>query len=157
VETDNTTVTAALFQIERDQRHFRKPLENYLDKLVIRKTRGNDPIRAYGLGRCLRHKRGSKSLKEVSRISGIKYKNICNWLGDSERDIGIPIKDLKAISKVLKINSRTLFALTNYFGCTNSRKSRLPRHVTPKLAYLLGYIMGDGHLAKPYNFQWVGI
>lgn len=124
-------------------------LDYYLDKLVLQRTKGNDEIRIYNIRKPLRKKLKMWTLKDISDICDIKYKNIQNWLGESERDIGIPISQAIKITKIMRIRREELFEESNIFGGTNTKKYKLPKKITPLLAYLLGYIMGDGHLADP--------
>ena len=125
------------------------PLADYLDKLMITREKGNDAIRAYRIRNFLRTKLNGISLIKLSKITKINYKNIQNWLCNSKRDVGIPIEELVEISTILGVSREMLFNETKYFGGTNTKKYKLPRCITPKFAYLLGYIMGDGHLANP--------
>ncbi|MFH0736940.1 MAG: LAGLIDADG family homing endonuclease [Candidatus Micrarchaeota archaeon] len=123
----------------------------YLDKLVINRSPGNDSIRAYGIRGMLREHIGG-SLKDLARVSGSKYRNILNWLGDMEGDVGIPVGELLRLAKILGIEQRHLQEKNLVFGNMNSKKCVLPRRMNGELAYLLGYIMGDGHLSNPKDF-----
>ena len=42
-----------------------------------------------------------------------------------------------------------VYKTADYFGCVNGKIIKLPKCLDYKLSYLLGYIMGDGHLANP--------
>jgi hypothetical protein len=124
-------------------------LPDYLDKLIITRKKGNDAIRVYGIRNFLRSKLNGISLIKLSKITKINYKNIQNWLCNSKRDVGIPLTELVAISNSLGIPREILFREIEYFGGTNTKRYKLPKQITSKPAYLLGYIMGDGHLANP--------
>lgn len=124
-------------------------LGNYLGKLFIKRCRGNDEIRVYGIRNFLRSKLDGKSLIELSRFCDIKYKNIRNWIGNTKTDVGIPLTQLMKIAIFMEVPSNVVFENVCLFGGTNTKKYSLPKYITPKLAYLMGYIMGDGHLATP--------
>jgi intein/homing endonuclease len=125
-----------------------EPLKDYLTKLIIPKTKGNDEIRVYQIRDYVR-RRIKGSLSIFSGKTGTKYKNVLNWFGNSSLDVGVPISELIRISDILDINRKDLFRRIKWLGGTNTKKYFLPKQLTPKLAYLLGYIMGDGHLANP--------
>jgi len=137
-------------------------LPNYLlilDELKYVK-KGSDNIRAYGTGNII--KEIHRDLKEV-RTSKEVYKEThprqtyFNWINGVS---GIAIQDLynlclywkRAGNKTEKEFNRLwhkIYLSANYFGCTNGKQIKLPKQMDNKLAYLLGVIMGDGHLAYP--------
>ncbi len=127
------------------------PLGDYLDRLVIQRIKGNDEIRAYGIRNLIRPKI-SNSLIEFSNTTGLKYKNVANWFGDHKKDVGVPISVLIKTINALGIDRDEIFRKMTVFGGTNTKLHTLPKVLTPDLAYLLGYIMGDGHLANPSDW-----
>jgi len=139
-----------------------KVLFNYLLKLDEKRyvRKGSDNIRVYGMGGII--KEVYKDLREVKTLEDI-YKEThprqtySNWIGGIS---GIAIQDLYDLclywKKVCKKGEGdasklwdSIYFSTNYFGCTNGKQIKLPKHIDNKLAYLLGVIMGDGHLAYP--------
>ncbi len=124
-------------------------LANYLGKLLLVKTKGNDEIRAYRIRDFINSRLNGEKIVEVAKKTETNPRNIGNWLGNTKRDIGFPLSKLLIVSKIYNIRNQDLFGAIKIFGCTDSKKSRLPKRITPRLAYLLGYLMGDGHLANP--------
>ncbi|MEK6981950.1 MAG: LAGLIDADG family homing endonuclease [Candidatus Micrarchaeota archaeon] len=124
-------------------------LGSYIQDLKITKEKGNDEVRAYSIKNYLKTKFGKNTYKEIAKMSNNKYKNIINWLGDAKRDVGIPISELLKLAEILQITELELYKKITYLGGTNTKKYILPKQIDSSLAYLLGYIMGDGHLANP--------
>ncbi|MFQ6009681.1 MAG: LAGLIDADG family homing endonuclease [Candidatus Aenigmatarchaeota archaeon] len=124
----------------------------YLDKLYTNEqgTKGNDFIRLYGMREFLRNAANCKR-KEMAQFLNVDVKRLNYWIGESKRDVGIPIYHALKLVKFIGADKDELFDKAIWFGCTNSRQYTLPKFLTPRLAYLLGYIMGDGHLANPKN------
>jgi DNA-binding transcriptional regulator WhiA len=138
------------------------PLKNYLldldDIKYIKK--GSDNIRIYDVGDVI--KRIYFELRNFISIGQIKIsirtpQTFSNWiLGKT----GISINELYKLCKYWKkICNKSkkefdeiwdkIFQKANYFGSTNGKRIKLPKHMSYELSYLLGVIMGDGHLANP--------
>lgn len=137
-------------------------INNFLLELddisYIRK--GSDNIRVYGLGDYINKIYGEiKSHRSISQIE-IEFKThqiFSNWILNKT---GISIQDLFGLhiywKKVCNKSSKELknawdycYSLSLYFGCMNGKKVVLPKEIDMKMAYLLGIICGDGHLADP--------
>jgi len=137
-------------------------IKNYLldldDKLYSKP--GSDNIRVYGIGEII--KEIYSDLKKFKSIPEIEneirsHQVFSNWiLGKS----GIAIQDLYSLCLSWKGICRKseeefellwdkIYAETKYFGSTNGKQIKLPKRIDYKLAYLLGVILGDGHLADP--------
>lgn len=130
-------------------------IDNYLSLLMSENEGegGNDFVRLYGIRNYLRSIINEKySRKDLSKLLNVRVKSINNWIGNSQRDVGIPIKYAIKIAKISGRNKDELFEHVDYFGCMNSKKYRLPKFISPKLSYLLGSMIGDGHLANPEDF-----
>ena len=123
-------------------------LSGILEGLVHPKSQGDDCIRIYGVRGWIRNRIGNTSNKQISKELGVSYKNITNWLGNGSREIGIPVEFFIKLCHTYHLNFDEIFHSTR-FGCTNSKKYSLPGSLGPDIAYLLGYLMGDGHLANP--------
>lgn len=127
-------------------------LGNYLELLVIRDSgKGNDGLRIYGIRSYLRKLVSGNTLVEVAQRLNLRYKNLRNWIGKNKTDVGIPVDVALKLSRKFNGSENTLFRNATIFGCTNSKKYSLPKYTSPALAYLLGYIIGDGHLANPWD------
>ena len=137
-------------------------IKNYLldldSRIYLRP--GSDNIRIYGLGDLI------KSIyKELKRFKSIKkienefkpHQTFSNWILNKN---GIAIQGLYNLCQYWKITCEKsdgdleelwnkVFHLADYFGCMNGKKIKLPKVLDCKLAYLLGVIFGDGHLADP--------
>ncbi len=122
---------------------------DYLNDFIIQRTKGNDEVRIYKIRNFLRSKIKEKSIKAVADLLGIDYHNLRNWIGKSKKDFGIPLTQLFKIARHLKIHRKTIHNKIEVFGGTNTKKYQLPKYLNPKLAYLMGFIMGDGHLSNP--------
>ena len=96
----------------------------------------------------IRNRIGDTSNKQVSRELGVSYKNITNWLGAGNREIGIPVEFFIELCHAYNLSFDEILPSAR-FGCTNSKKYSLPNSLGADIAYLLGYLMGDGHLANP--------
>lgn len=137
-------------------------LPNYLLKLdgikYIRK--GSDSIRIYKIGNIIGNiytdLKKYRSIEQIEKVTRC-HQTYSNWILEKT---GISIRDLFRICKywksVCKKTDREFQGLWDniyqnsfYFGCTNGKQIKLPKHMDYKLAYLLGVIMGDGHLANP--------
>src|SRR3989338_5242433 len=73
---------------------------------------------------------------------------------------GTSIQELRQICRYWKITCNKtdkqfhrlwneIYTCSDYFGCTNGKNIKLPKKLDNNLAYLLGVIMGDGHIADP--------
>lgn len=62
------------------------------------------------------------------------WKNICNKMDED-------------VTKVIE----EVYLTTNYFSTKRGKKVKLPKILTPELAYLVGYIAGDGHLLDVFK------
>lgn len=123
--------------------------ENYLSHLIIPACPGNSEIRVYCIRSIVQNflSANNLSFRTFSDLSGIKYSDVLNWFSYSSNDVGTPLSKLVAINSTFSI-CNDLFDKITYFGNTNSKKYFLPKTITPQLAYLLGYLMGDGHLSN---------
>lgn len=138
-------------------------LKNYLLKLdnpiYIRK--GSDNIRVYKIGNIIKkiysNLKEFKSIEYIENNTGRCHQTFSNWILEKT---GIPIQELyflcKYWKKVCKKNKEEfkklwtlIYESSNYFGCVNGKIIKLPKYLCYKLIYLLGYILGDGHLADP--------
>ena len=137
-------------------------LENYLLKLDEKSyiKKGSDSIRLYNLGPIIESI--YKDLKKFKPIADIEkasktHQTYSNWILNKT---GISIQEFYSLCNYWKLTchktDKQLFVLWNkiyknsyYFGCTNGKQIRLPKVLDSNLAYLLGVIMGDGHLANP--------
>lgn len=137
-------------------------LPNYLLKLdaseYVRK--GSDNIRLYGIGSIIKDIYGNlmtfKVQKEIFKDTRPRQ-TYFNWTHNVS---GIAIQDLYHLCSYWKKTCKkteeefnnlwdNIYLSAHYFGCTNGKQIRLPKKLDNKLAYLLGVIMGDGHLAFP--------
>ncbi len=123
---------------------------------------GSDNIRVYGIGEII--KKIYSDLKKFKTIPYIEneiltHQTFSNWiLGKS----GIAIQDLYNLclcwkdignksNKELEELWEHIYNEVKYFGSTNGKQTKLPKVIDYKLAYLIGVIFGDGHLADPNN------
>lgn len=129
------------------------PFKNYLEDIQIKRKRGSDSIRFYNVRDYflnLINKSGIKRRK-IYEMLDVNRTTFNNWIGKSKKDVGIPIQYALTLLQMFGMGKDDiLFKNVNiYYGCTNSNKYKLPTDMTPKLAYLIGQIMGDGHLSNP--------
>lgn len=138
-------------------------LQNYLLKLDDPKyiKKGSDSIRIYKLGEVI----GQiyKELKKYNSIEQIEYNTgrcedtHLNWIN---KKTGISIQELYTLCRYWRISCEKtnkefeelwnkIYHNSYFFGCTNGKPIKLPKIINYKLAYLIGVIMGDGHLANP--------
>ncbi len=138
-------------------------IPNYLleldEKEYIKK--GSDSIRVYHIGYII--KKIYSELKEFKSIEIIEneskrcHQTYSGWI--LERG-GTSIQDLYRILQYWKVTCKKtdkdlenlweeIYSISNYFGCVNGKRVKLPKYLDNQLSYLLGVIMGDGHLANP--------
>ncbi len=137
-------------------------IRNYLlgldNQIYCRK--GSDNIRIYGLGEHI--KQIYNDLKEFMDIKDIErqfktHQEFSDWILNKR---GIAIQELYSLhlywEHVCDKSEEELqelwdkcYNLAKCFGCMNGKKIVLPKKVDYQLAYLLGVICGDGHLAEP--------
>lgn len=137
-------------------------LYNYLLKLddlaFIRQ--GCDNIRLYRVGEIIRTI--YSELKQHKSIGQIEdetktHQTYSNWILNKT---GIAVQDLYSLCKYWKETCskseqafeemwRLCFDNSNYFGTMNGKLVTLPKVMDYRLAYLLGVMFGDGHLADP--------
>ena len=137
-------------------------LPNYLLKLDEIKyiKKGSDSIRIYKIGKIIdkiyTELKKFKSIKEIEKEL-FPHQLFSYWKLEKH---GISIQDLHKICKYWKNSCKKsekefqdlwneIYQNSNYFGCTNGKQIKLPKYLDHELAYLLGVIMGDGHLANP--------
>ena len=137
-------------------------IKNYLfdlDKSSFIK-KGSDSIRIYGIGYII--KKIYVELKKYKSISEIEnefktHQIFSNWILNKN---GVPIQTLYSLHiywqsicnksiEEFEASWEKCYKEGIYFGCMNGKKIKLPKEIDFKLAYLLGYIIGDGHLADP--------
>lgn len=138
-------------------------LKNYLLKLDNNKyvRKGSDNIRLYGLGYIIKtiyvDIKKYKKIRELEEDRKRDHQTYSNWISDKT---GISINELYELCKYwkktckksnedLKTIWERIYKGSNYFGCTNGKKIRLPKFIDYKLCYLIGVMLGDGHLADP--------
>ena len=137
-------------------------IKNYLLELdnEIYLRSGSDNIRIYGLGNLIRSI--YCDLKKFKSIKNIEnefkpHQTFFNWILNKN---GIAIQDLHRLCRYWKDTCdksqrefeelwSKIYCSANYFGCMNGKKIKLPKTLDYKLAYILGVIFGDGHLADP--------
>jgi intein/homing endonuclease len=139
------------------------PLQNYLLKLDEKKyiRKGSDSIRVYKIGNIIKRVytelKKFKSITTIERESKRCHQTYSIWIlekgGTSIRDLYRILQYWKSTCKKTNRELNNLweevFLTSNYFGCVNGKQIKLPKYLDNKLAYLLGVIMGDGHLANP--------
>ena len=138
-------------------------LSNYLLKLDEIKyvNKGPDNIRVYSIGEIVNKifidLKKFESKENIEKITKRCSDTHSNWI--LERT-GISIQEAYNLCKIWKKSCKKsekdfmilweeIYKNSKYFGCTNGKKIKLPKSIDKKLAYLLGVIMGDGHLANP--------
>ena len=137
-------------------------IKNYLldldSKAFARK--GSDNIRMYGVGTHI--KQIYKELRQFRDIKDIEkdfkaHQIFSSWILNKN---GVAIQELytlhlywKHVCSKLDEELQELwdkcYSLAVYFGSMNGKKIMLPKELDYRLAYLLGVICGDGHLAEP--------
>lgn len=139
------------------------PIKNYLleldDKKYVRK--GSDNIRVYGIGGIIKRLyldlQRFYSIEQIERRTGRIRDSYENWIRGKT---GIAVQRLYKLCKYWKATCRKskqelnelweeIYREVKYFGCTNGKQIKLPKNLDYNLAYLLGVIIGDGHLADP--------
>ncbi len=137
-------------------------INNYLLDLdsKIYSKKGSDNIRIYGVGELIKEVYNElKNFKSIPKIeSEFKAHQVFScWVLNK---VGIAIQDLYALfsywKNICEKSDKEFQDLWNkcynsvkFFGCMNGKKIKLPKKLDYKLAYLLGVIFGDGHLAEP--------
>lgn len=138
--------------LENIQNHPKSKINSYLQLLRMKNEgeKGNDFIRLYNIRTYLRGIICKKySRMALSKLLKVNVKSMNNWIGDFKDDTGIPIKYALKIVELAGRSENDLFNHVSYLGCTNSKKYMLPKSISPELSYLLGSLIGDGHLANP--------
>ena len=142
--------------------------QNYLKNLSENEYVNNEsPICMWGLENILnkmyleiKEKHNSSMLKLISSELGVKSQNcraFYHWIKDG---VPIPIsKFLKLVelwritckksSKDASMIIQKAFTTVDYFSTKRGKKAKLPKVMTLELAYLIGFISGDGHLLDP--------
>ena len=145
---------------------FKQELPNYLllldDKKYIKK--GSDSIRVYNIGEIIKRiyteLKAFKSIDEIEKETKTCHQTYSNWILEKT---GASIQELRQICRYWKITCNKkdkqfhrlwneIYTCSDYFGCTNGKNIKLPKKLDNNLAYLLGVIMGDGHIADPDKF-----
>jgi len=138
------------------------PLDNYLLKLDHKKhiRKGSDNIRIYKIGTIIEGIHSElKKYKHYKQLGEELFSKDLFLYWKLERH-GIAIQDLYKICKYWKrVCNKTekefndlwdnIYKDAFYFGNTINKTVKLPKQLDKNLAYLLGVILGDGHLANP--------
>ncbi len=137
-------------------------LKNYLLELDSPRylRRGSDHIRIYGIGNFIKgiyvDLKGFRKTRELDK-EVMAHQDISDWCLE-KRGIGIlrlydfllSWKDVCGKNeKDFREKWDEVFLISHIFGSMNGKTVRLPKKMDWKLAYLLGIILGDGHLADP--------
>lgn len=138
------------------------PINNCLIRLDSEEyaRKGSDNIRIYRIGGIIRGIYGD--IRKYKKVKYIEmetkpHQTYSNWILEK---VGISIQDLYSLCLYWKnvcgksdseLDGLWDYIYTNshYFGCVNGKIVKLPKVLDYKLAYLLGVIFGDGHLADP--------
>jgi intein/homing endonuclease len=133
-------------------------LKNYLRELLEWRKVDEQEIRICGVEKLLRKiyceikaRKGWGSAKIVYKHLNIPRRTFYGWLNGSP----IPISKFFELTNLwrLILNKSTIddvsglaFKESQYFSVARGKKVRLPKEVNVELAYLLGYLLGDGCL-----------
>lgn len=132
-----------VFESQRAHFYIMYKLPNYLEDLAINTNRCR---------LCLDNQ--NKLIKNICDGSNIQI--ISKNLDVSERLVYYWLKKERPVSIVnlIKLNKLSKAYKTARYISINGvkQKTKLCKRLTPKLAYLVGYIFGDGHIGR-YNFQ----
>jgi intein/homing endonuclease len=150
------------FRKQKLWRLMKMKFNNYLLKLDRKEysRKGSDNIRVYGVGKHV--EQIYSDLKQFRDIKDIEkdftsHQVFSSWILNKN---GIAIQELYALHSYWKyICNKSdeelqelwdkCYDLAKHFGCMNGKKILLPKELDYQLAYLLGVICGDGHLAEP--------
>jgi len=124
-------------------------IPNYLKKLV--ENVGGNNICVYNQRDLIKNLCSKENIKDLSRKLGVSDRLLYYWV-KGERPI--------PIAKLIKLaefeNKKILcdvYENTEYVYINGvKQKTRLCKYLTPELAYLVGYIFGDGHIGN-YSFS----
>lgn len=89
----------------------------------------------------------NRNIGEIAKMMGVSERLVYYWL-KGERPV--PVDKLRIITDLEKS-----YENANYFYINGvKQKTKLPKNLTLKLSYLIGYIFGDGHIGKnDYGFS----
>lgn len=136
-------------------------LLNYLKDLSEYNSVGDTMIRLNGINSIIKKlideiksEKGYGSIKIIINNLNKHRRTIDNWrYNDSPPPISSVLNLLKLWKDICKKSQLELeyltdmiFSKSSYFSIAKGKKILLPKEVTPKMAYLLGYTMGDGCL-----------
>ena len=129
---------------------YRMKLDNYLE-IFLEKNLQKNKICLDNLGSLIKPKLAKFSVKEISSNLNVSERLIYYWFKNQRP---IPIDKLVELEEKFEMSvleeayNKSKFMSIN--GVPN--KTKICRELTLELCYLVGYIYGDGHLGKNYDF-----
>lgn len=146
-------------------------LDNYLLELVEDKDRKEASLYLNNTGWLIAELwsdilNNSKDIKqtrmEIGKSLGVHTKAIYGYK-NNKKAISIDVlyhllllwkKYCKKTNSDVKKKWQQLYERDDWTLSTHSKhqKTRLPKYITPKMSYLIGWIVGDGHLKEAHNY-----